>query len=92
MDVQLTEDQKSFARDGIAAGRFEREEDVLREALALWEARERRRAELMASLDEAEASVARGEGIVITPESMQQLADAVKARGRARLLREQANG
>jgi hypothetical protein len=50
---------------------------------------ERRRQELLAAIEEAEASVARGEGIVITKASMRQLAAEVSARGRARLLGEQ---
>ena len=88
MEVQLTDDQKCFVRDGIADGRFQREEDALQEALLLWEERERRRAEIMAAVDAAEASLARGEGLVITEESMRQLASEVKARGRERWLRD----
>lgn len=53
--------------------------------MALWEERERRRAEILARVDEAEASLARGEGTVITQASMRQLAADVKQRGRARL-------
>jgi putative addiction module CopG family antidote len=56
MEVQLTEDQKAFIREAIDAGRFAREEDALKEALSLWEDRERRRAEILASIDDAEAS------------------------------------
>jgi hypothetical protein len=33
-------------------------------------------------VDDAEASLARGEGIVITPTAMRQLAEEVKQRGR----------
>jgi hypothetical protein len=57
----------------------------------LWEERERRRLEFLAALDRARASLARGEGRVITQESMQQLAAEVKERGRARLIAELAN-
>lgn len=56
------------------------------EAVALREERERQRAELLRTLAEAEASLARGEGRIITRDSMQQLARQVKERGRARLL------
>jgi hypothetical protein len=56
----------------------------------LWEERERKRAELMVTLDEAEASLARGEGRVITEESMRELAEEVKQRGRSRLAAEQS--
>ena len=45
-----------------------------------------RRAEFLATLDEAHASLARGEGRVITQESIQALSAEVKERGRARLI------
>ena len=57
----------------------------MQEALALWEERERTRVEILAAVDIAEASLARGEGRVITQESMCELAEQVKQRGRARL-------
>jgi hypothetical protein len=44
----------------------------------------------MVTLDEAEASLARGEGRVITEESMRELAEEVKQRGRSRLAAEQS--
>jgi hypothetical protein len=56
--------------------------------LALWEERERKRAEILAAVDVAEASLARGEGRILTQESTQELADKVKQRGRARLAAE----
>jgi hypothetical protein len=58
------------------------------EALALWEERERQRVEFLVTLDDARASIARGEGRVITEDSMRELAEQVKERGRARLLSE----
>lgn len=88
MDVDLTRDQKAFARRAIESGRLHSEQDAVREALDLWEERERQRAEFLLTLDDARASIARGEGRVITPESMQQLARDVKECGRARLLAE----
>jgi putative addiction module CopG family antidote len=89
MEVQLTPDQKAFVRQAIQSGRLRREEDAVREALALWEERERARAEILASVDEAEASLARGEGRVITQQSMRDLAEEVKKRGRDRFAAEQ---
>jgi Arc/MetJ-type ribon-helix-helix transcriptional regulator len=86
MDVQLTPDQKAFARRAIESGRLHSEADAVQEALALWEERERQRAEFLLALDDARASLARGEGRVITQESMQKLASDVKERGRTRLL------
>jgi Arc/MetJ-type ribon-helix-helix transcriptional regulator len=90
MEVELTSDQKAFARNAVEAGRLEREEDAVVEALALWEERERRRVEFRATLDEARASLARGEGREITQESMRELSAEVRERGRARLIAELA--
>ena len=91
MDVHLTPDQKAFARRAIESGRLHSEQDAVQEALALWEERERQRAEFLLTLDDARASLARGEGRVITQDNMQQLASEVKERGRARLLAELAS-
>lgn len=85
MNVELTPDQQAFVQKAIESGRLASVEEAIEEALALWEARERRRIEVLAMLDEADASLARGEGISITEESMKALAEDVKARGRARL-------
>jgi putative addiction module CopG family antidote len=89
MEVQFTPGQEAFVRQAIESGRFRQEEDAVREALALWEERERTRAEILAAVDEAEASLAPGEGRAVTPESMRELAEQVKQRGRARLAAEQ---
>jgi putative addiction module CopG family antidote len=91
MEVHLTDDQKAFVRQAIEAGRYSREEDALREALSLWEERERTRAEILAAVDVAEASLSRGEGRIITEASMRELATDVKQRGRARLAAEPRN-
>jgi Arc/MetJ-type ribon-helix-helix transcriptional regulator len=88
MDVQLSPDQKAFARRAIESGRLHSEQDAVQEALALWEERERQRTEFVLTLDDAKGSLASGGGRVITQESMQQLAQDVKERGRARLLAE----
>ena len=88
MDVHLSPDQKAFARRAIESGRLRSEQDAVQEALALWEERERQRTEFLLTLDDAKASLAGGDGRVITQQSMQQLAQEVKERGRARLLAE----
>ena len=62
----------------------------MKEALSLWEERERTRAEILAEVDEAEASLVRGEGRVITQQSMRELAGEVNQRGRARLAAERS--
>jgi Arc/MetJ-type ribon-helix-helix transcriptional regulator len=79
-DVDFTPDQKAFIRQAIESGRLHREEDAVQEGLALWEERERRRAEILAAIDSADASLGRGEGRAITRESMQQLAEEIKQR------------
>lgn len=90
MEVEFTSDQRAFARHAVETGRLHSEEDAVEEALALWEERERRRIEFRATLDEAHASLARGEGRLITQESMRELSAEVSARGRARLIAELA--
>ena len=105
MDVQLTPDQKAFdriclvgigpdqkafAQHAIDTGRLHHESEAVQEALALWEHRERTRAELLAELDQADASLARGEGRIITEQSMVDMANKMNERGRARLVAEQA--
>lgn len=89
MNVELTPDQRAFVQRAIEKGRFSGEEDAVREALAFWEKRERRRLEIVAMVEEAETSLARGEGREITEESMRALAEDVKQRGRRRLAAEQ---
>ena len=91
MEVQLTSDQKAFARRAIESGRLRSEEEAVQEALALWEDRERRRVEFLATLDRSRASLAGGEGRVITHGSMRELAAEVRERGRARLIAQLAN-
>ena len=89
MEVQLTPDQRAFVRQAIESGRL-REEDAVEQALSLWEARERRRLEILVAVDEAEASLAQGQGRRITSsEETKQLAEAVERRGIARLNAEQ---
>jgi putative addiction module CopG family antidote len=90
MEVHLTPDAEAFIRQAIEAGRFHRKEDAVQEAMSLWEDRERRRLEILAAVDRAEASLARGEGRMITThEETAQLAESIKRRGMARLSAEQ---
>jgi Arc/MetJ-type ribon-helix-helix transcriptional regulator len=89
MEVRLTPDQEAFVREAVAEGRFQRPEDAVAEALSLWEEREPARTEILAAFDRAEGSIERGEDCIVTEQSMRQLSDQVKQRGRARLLSEQ---
>ena len=88
MEVQFTPDQQAFVRRAIETGRVPNEEAAVRQALSMWEERERIRVEIIADVDVAEASIARGEGRVVTQQSMRELAEEVKQRGRARLAAE----
>src|SRR4051812_40883238 len=84
MEVQLTDDQKASVRPAIDSGESSRERDALRETSSHWEPREREVAEILAAVDQAEASFARGEGRRIPArEEAAQLADGIKRRGLA---------
>jgi Arc/MetJ-type ribon-helix-helix transcriptional regulator len=86
MHIDLTADQRAFAAQAIAAGRLHNEAEAVKEALRLWESRERTRTEILAAVDDAEASILAGKGRIITEQSMLELADEIKQRGRARLI------
>ena len=91
MEVQLTDDQKAFVRQGIEMGRYSHEEDALRDAMSMWEERERRSVEILVAVDFAEASFARGEGDVVTTDAeAAQLFEHIKAEG-MRLFASKAN-
>ena len=82
MEVHLTPSQEAFIREAVAAGRLLREEDAVREAMLLWEERERRRVEILAHVDAAAASLARGESRIIKAyKDATQLAEDIKRRG-----------
>ena len=90
MEVQLAPDQEAFVRQGIDSGRYRRAEDAVQEALTNWEERERNRAGILAAIDAAEASLSQGKRRVLTETSIRELAEEVKARGRARLAESQS--
>ena len=92
MQLELTKEQQEFIRRAIQSGRLQSTEAAVEEALALWVERERRREEILVAIDEAEASLARGEDIIITKSSMRDLAEDVKHSGRARLTEENKRG
>jgi len=89
MRVKLSPDQKVFIRQAIKDGRLTSTHDAVQESLQLWEKRERRRAEILAAVDEAEVSLSRGQGMVITETSIRNLIEEAIRRGRARLGLEQ---
>jgi Arc/MetJ-type ribon-helix-helix transcriptional regulator len=85
MEIRLPPDQEAHIA-ALAASSGRSIDELVREAVALWEEHEDARvlAEFRASLDRAEASLAEGKGRVITQESMHELAEDVKRRGRER--------
>jgi len=87
IEIRLTPDQEALIGQAFAAGRISRPEDAGQEAMALWEEREHRRSDILAAIDEAEASLLRGEGRIVTPDSMRRLAEDVRERGRTRCRR-----
>ncbi len=78
MQITLAPVQEAFVQQAPKAGRIDRPEDPVTEALLLWEEREVLRSELIASFNEAIASIARGEWRIITQAPMQALADEGK--------------
>jgi putative addiction module CopG family antidote len=78
MEVELTPDQEAFAKQAIESGRLKSRKDAVREALLLWEERERARAELMAALEEAEADLKAGRYVDYTDETLPKLAGELK--------------
>lgn len=90
MNVELAPDQRAFVEKAIESGRISGEQEAVQQALALWEERERRRIEIVAMIEEAEASLARGEGIEITEESLKELAEEAKQRFRRRIADERS--
>jgi Arc/MetJ-type ribon-helix-helix transcriptional regulator len=90
MKVRLTPDQEIFVRRAIESGGYETPEEAVKAALLLWEAREVKRMEFLATLDDARASLERGEGLVITRDSARELSRDVKHRGQTRITAEPA--
>lgn len=83
-DFAIDSEMEALIRQAIASGRLHTPEEAAREAWELWAERERRRAEILAAVDEAEASLARGEGSRITTrKEMAQFADEIEQRGLA---------
>lgn len=88
MEIHLPSDQQAHII-ALAAHTGRSIDDVVQEALAKWAEHETDLAEFCETLDAAEASLARGEGIEITQDSMRQLAEDVNRRGRERLAAKQ---
>lgn len=84
MQIELTPEQDDVVRHAIASGRIARPEEAVAQAMAFWVEREREMADLVASLDEADASDARGESISIeNDEELDRVFDEIKTSYRA---------
>ena len=79
MQIELTPEQDDIVRHAIEAGRIARPEDAVAQAMADWVEMERERIAFIASISEADASIARGEGILIdTDEELDSFFDDIK--------------
>ena len=82
MQVELTPEQRAFVQQAIETGRLRHPEEAVQEALSFWEERERARAGLLISFDEAEADLHAGDFTDYNNETLQQLADELKREAR----------
>lgn len=78
MSMSLPQDLQQFVQQEIASGRYQSEEDVVREGLRLLRERDRRLQALREDIQPALEQLDRGEGEPLDAES-------IKARGRKRL-------
>jgi Arc/MetJ-type ribon-helix-helix transcriptional regulator len=85
MEIELTPEQDSLVSLGIEQGRFRRREDAVRDAMALWEERERAQIELLAELEAGEGSFDEDDPILDSDEAIAAFFDDIKQRGRANL-------
>jgi putative addiction module CopG family antidote len=85
MQIDLTPEQRSFIEYGIEQGRYQNEEEAVREALALWVDRERARAELRQSIAAGERSLDAGEGNTLTADTLGAFGERLKQRARSGL-------
>ena len=85
MTVHMPANVAPSIRQQVASGRFGDEAEVVREALRLLEARERRAQQLRDSVAEGLAAIERGEGIELTPDLMDEMereAEALHRQGK----------
>jgi putative addiction module CopG family antidote len=83
MQFEPTPDQQAFIHRAIASGRYRSAEEALRDAMARWEEDERKRVELLAAFDDAEADILAREYIDYTNDTLPQLGDELKREARS---------
>ena len=84
LEINLTPGQREFVRYAIESGRLQRLEEVVAEALILWEDHERKRVEILMAIDEAESDMASGRYREYTNGTLPQLAEELKREARSR--------
>ena len=85
MEIELTPEQDSLVHLGIEQGRYRDEHDAVKEAMMMWEKRQRDHMELLASLRIAELELDAGLGTTYTEETIHSLGKNVRDRCVARL-------
>jgi putative addiction module CopG family antidote len=85
MEIELTPEQASFVQLGVEQGRFRHAEDAVKDALALWERRERARIELLTAIDDGDASFAEGAIEFENDEELAAYFEGIKSQGAAKL-------
>lgn len=83
MQFEPTPDQQAFIHRAIASGRYRDAEEALRDAMARWEEDERKRVELLAAFDDAEADILAREYIDYTNDTLTRLGDELKHEARS---------
>ena len=73
MVIHVTPEIEADIRQRVESGEYADESELLREALRMLDARERRVQEIRASIEEGLAAVERGEGIELTPEVWEEI-------------------
>jgi antitoxin ParD1/3/4 len=82
-NVHLTPELERFARECVESGRYNNVSEVMRAALRLLEAQEKRRLQFDAMLEEVEAEVAR-EGTIPLESVLAEMDDIIKAGAKSR--------
>lgn len=83
MNVSLTPELERLVNDKVESGLYHTASEVVREALRLLKDRDQAREQLRADVQAGFDQLARGEGRVNDKVSGRQLAERIKARGRA---------
>jgi putative addiction module CopG family antidote len=85
MEIELTPEQDSLVNLAIEQGRFQKREDAVRDALALWEKRERARIELLAEIEAGDNCSEEDDVVLDSEEAVAAFFEEIKQRGRATL-------